>query len=368
MKTGKTHFMALDGLRGVAALLVVVFHRRWWIGPGAIGHGYLAVDFFFMLSGFVIGYAYEGKLCRDELSFARFVRLRAERLGPLIALGALLGVGVLAVDAATKHWLGGVLRAIAALPLAVLTLPVPWLSPPFAINQPSWSLFYEILANLAFAMIAPRLSNRRLVFLLGFATAGLVTVVLIRQDIFIGWAWATLLPGALRVIVPFLAGIGLHRLWAADRLPGLSVPFWLLALVLALLLVLPPFAKPFDALYVLACILLVFPALIALGSSCRPTGPWQRIAALSAELSFPIYILHYPMLDAFDLARQGSSLHGWRTLLIEVGVIAVASLIISRYFDVPARQRLAILRQRTDRSVDHGAVPGGVPTNFQART
>src|ERR687885_1577591 len=90
----KPHFAILDGLRGVAALAIVVFHFMEWVytdpSQNFIAHGFLAVDFFFCLSGFVIGYAYDDRI--GQLGLATFFSLRLIRLHPLVVLGSVLGL------------------------------------------------------------------------------------------------------------------------------------------------------------------------------------------------------------------------------------------------------------------------------------
>src|SRR6187399_1623154 len=90
----KQHFEILDGLRGVAALAIVIFHFMEWVFPDAsknfIGHGFLAVDFFFCLSGFVIGYAYDDRI--GKMGVGEFFKSRLIRLHPLVVLGSVLGL------------------------------------------------------------------------------------------------------------------------------------------------------------------------------------------------------------------------------------------------------------------------------------
>src|SRR5215510_2853156 len=90
----KKHFEILDGLRGVAALAVVIFHFMEWVFPDPsknfIGHGFLAVDFFFCLSGFVIGYAYDSRI--GKMGVGEFFKLRLIRLHPLVIFGSVLGL------------------------------------------------------------------------------------------------------------------------------------------------------------------------------------------------------------------------------------------------------------------------------------
>src|SRR3982750_333356 len=90
----KQHFQVLDGLRGIAALSVVMFHFMEWVYTdytrNFIAHGFLAVDFFFCLSGFVIGYAYDNRI--GKMGVKEFFKSRLIRLHPLVVLGAVLGV------------------------------------------------------------------------------------------------------------------------------------------------------------------------------------------------------------------------------------------------------------------------------------
>src|ERR1700748_3183694 len=90
----KQHFEILDGMRGIAAISVVVFHFMEVIitdySQNFIGHGFLAVDFFFCLSGFVIAYAYDDRI--RQMGKANFFKARLIRLRPLVILGSVLGL------------------------------------------------------------------------------------------------------------------------------------------------------------------------------------------------------------------------------------------------------------------------------------
>src|SRR3546814_17181341 len=89
----KQHFEILDGLRGIAALAIVIFHFMEWIyadfSENFIAHGFLAVDFFFCLSGFVIGYAYDNRM--EKMGILEFFKRRLIRLHPLVIFGAEIG-------------------------------------------------------------------------------------------------------------------------------------------------------------------------------------------------------------------------------------------------------------------------------------
>ena len=131
--TGKPHFEVLDGLRGTAAVMVVVFHIMGmpiaWVDQGQyLHHAAMAVDFFFALSGFVVAYAYDARW--DRMSVAQFCKLRLIRLHPLVLLGAILGLISFLVDPFAPNQklvpLGEVLRVFA---LSCLLLPSALSSP-----------------------------------------------------------------------------------------------------------------------------------------------------------------------------------------------------------------------------------------------
>src|SRR5271156_4262478 len=163
--TGKEHFEVLDGLRGSAAILIVIFHvfnySFGWDTPlSLMHHAYLAVDFFFGLSGFVVAYAYDDRW--TQMSTLQFFRIRLIRLHPLVLIGATLGLLGYLLDPFSKTMNRGPLSMVL---LAYLTSLLLLPSPPVAgrhnesqaLNGPAWSLTQEYLANIAYALIFRKL-------------------------------------------------------------------------------------------------------------------------------------------------------------------------------------------------------------------
>ncbi|MCC4588021.1 acyltransferase [Xanthomonas sp. NCPPB 1067] len=197
---GKTHFDVLDGLRGTAALLVVLFHIQ---GIGVafahdkliLPHAYLAVDFFFALSGFVIGYAYDDRWA--TMSTRQFFVARLIRLHPLVVAGAMLGVSSYLFDpfAGTSQSIPLAL-VLAAFALCLLVLPAPILDNRWhdthPINSPSWSLLQEYIANIAYALVLRFLSVRALCIVASVAWAALAGGALTAGSLDIGYGWDNL--------------------------------------------------------------------------------------------------------------------------------------------------------------------------------
>jgi len=336
-------FTSLDGLRGVAALAVLVRHvpdrtlaRDWMSGS------YLAVDLFFLLSGFVLAHAYEERLA-DGLSLGRFFKLRLARLYPLHLAG--LGLAALVIAYKLAFESGVTPRTIAAsfIP-ALFFLPTP---PAFAhfenafpANFPVWSLSWELAANLLFGLMLTRGLMRRWtwpVILAGLV--GLVTLTLHRGNIDAGAAIREVWWGAPRVAFAFFLGVVIHRLWAEGRLK-LAMPFWLSA---ALLLIV--FAAPLHgtarAVWDLLAAIVFLPGIVAL-SLGQGEGP---VASRLGAASYGVYVLQAPTIVLVIKATSHTPFPLWS--LGVPGTFAVAALVFAfalwmdRAYDAPVRRWLS---------------------------
>src|ERR1700735_203824 len=247
--SGKQHFEVLDGLRGSAAFLIVVFHvfnySFGFRGPFAlVHHAYLEVDFFFALSGFVVAYAYDDRWTR--MSVLQFFRLRLIRLHPLVLIGATLGLLGYLFDPFSKavnHTNPAML--LLAYVTSLLLLP----SPPVggrqnesqALNGPAWSLMQEYLGNIAYALILRRLRALTLGMIFGVSGLMLVWVANMKGSLDGGWGYPEIWMAPLRLTVSFVMGLWLYRIQGRIRRPKIG----LLALSILLVVVFqaPKFAN-----------------------------------------------------------------------------------------------------------------------------
>ena len=156
----KPHYEILDGLRGVAAVMVVAFHLLEAHSGGnhleqIINHGYLAVDFFFMLSGFVIGYAYDDRWSR--MSIGTFFKRRIIRLHPMVIVGSIVGAVFFYFQEspcfpAIQDTSAGTMLLVMLLGCTLLPLPLKWdirgWTEMHPLNGPAWSLYYEYIGNI----------------------------------------------------------------------------------------------------------------------------------------------------------------------------------------------------------------------------
>lgn len=303
--TGKKHFEVLDGMRGSAAILVVLFHIMGmtvgWSDKGQLlHHAALAVDFFFLLSGFVVAYAYDNRW--REMSEGRFIAIRLIRLHPLVLLGAVLGLLSFLFDPFPDNQksvpLATVLAdfALACLVLPHAALPNRW-TDTHSLNSPAWSLLQEYIGNLFYAFFLRHLGNRALGLVVAIAALALIFVAWTQNSIDRGSDWGTMWMGTVRMAFSFTFGLWLYRV--RGRLPQLRLGWFAASAVLVLLFAMPlvPDSVPHgNGLYHLFLAMLVFPALVVGGAHWN-IGPKERmLCKLAGRLSYPIYILHFPFL------------------------------------------------------------------------
>src|ERR1700722_3613017 len=358
----KSHYVVLDGLRGVASLMVVTFHTFEAYAGGnpikqIINHGYLAVDFFFMLSGFVIAYAYDDRWTR--MTQWEFYKRRLIRLQPMVIMGSLIGAAlfyfqkgpVFPLIAVTPVW-----KMLLVMVVGCTLLPLPismdirgW-QEMHPLDGPAWSLFFEYIANILYALGLRKLSKRVLSVFVFLAAILLVQLAVFghRGDLIGGWALNTkeLHVGFARLLFPFFAGILLCRLGARIQLKG---AFGISSLLLVVALSLPRFGGTqhhwMNGLYEAFCIIVIFPIVVAIGAGeKRVDGPSIRVARFFGDLSYPLYITHYPLIyiyTAWVVIDKPTLAQGFLpALLVAIAAIAIAYTSLKLY-DEPVRRWLS---------------------------
>lgn len=365
----KPHYDLLDGLRGVAALLVVWYHVfEGYAFAGAkptvecINHGYLCVDFFFMLSGFVIGYAYDDRWNRS-LTLKGFFQRRLIRLHPMVIMGAVLGTVTFLVQGSVQ-WDGTHIATSAvmlALLLSLFLIPaVPGCGyevrgngEMFPLNGPAWSLFFEYIGNILYALFIRRLSDKALLALVILLGAALGCFALTDASgygcIGVGWTLDRInfVGGLLRMLFPFTLGMFLSRRFLPIRIKG---AFWICSLILVGLFFIPYIAGNtpvlWNGLFEIVCIALVFPVLVWLGASGTTTDTFStRVCKFLGDISFPLYIVHYPFMYLFYawLIRTGQFSFGetWQVALCVYGWNLLVAFVCLKCYDEPVRKWLA---------------------------
>lgn len=365
----KPHYMVLDGLRGTAALLVVIYHVFEGLAFAAgtdlidgMNHGYLAVDFFFLLSGFVIGYAYDDRLGRTMTTGA-FIKRRLIRLHPMIVFGAVTGVVCFLIQGSEK-WDGSHVAlslVMLALLYAMFFIPaVPGTSMDvrgngemFPLNGPSWSLFFEYIGNLAYVLFIHRLSTRALRWVV--AVVGLLLAAFCLFDVsgygMLGVGWTlegyNFPGGLLRMLFPYTLGMLLARGYQPGR--NVRGTFWICSFVLLGLFLVPYIEGKspvcWNAVFELVCIMLIFPCILLMGASAQPKSKVSLWACKwLGDLSYPLYAVHYPVMYVFYAwlirTRHYHLSEVLPQAILVVVICIVLSIIALKLYDEPLRQWL----------------------------
>ena len=364
----KPHYELLDGLRGVAALLVVwyhVFEGYAFAGNTQIehlNHGYLAVDFFFILSGFVIGYAYDNRWGKT-LTLKNFFKRRLIRLHPMVILGAILGAITFCIQG-NVQWDGTHISTSAvmlSLLCAMFFIPaVPGCryevrgnGEMFPLNGPSWSLFFEYIGNIAYALCLRRLSTKALAtctVLLGLAW-GYFSMADISGTGSMGVGWtidqANFIGGLIRMFFPFSMGLLLSRVFTPWHLKG---AFWICSIVLLALFLVPYIEGNgiicLNGVFEFICVAFIFPFLVWIGASGATTDRYStRICNFLGNLSFPLYITHYPFMYLFYAWLIKNSLFTLTDTWAVVACVYIWNVLVAyaclKLYDEPVRKWLS---------------------------
>ncbi len=340
-------FVALDGLRFVAALVVVAVHVLGIYGlEGWTPHAWLAVDFFFALSGFVLDRAYRGKLAQPG-GFWSVARLRVVRLAPLFYLATALGVIVYfaRVGSALTPEMVAMLAISVAASLLFLPSPVSvgvgGADGLFPLNIPAWSLSCEMVINLIYAAIARHLTVWRIAFIVGVAAVGMIWLVSHLGGLVGGQHPDNWYSGYVRVVFSFFMGVLLARLVAGRPTVGPLTVFWPLALVLLIVFMAPVGAATW-AWHLLAA-MVVFPAVIWIGA--RSSSPSKSpLLSWLGDISYPVYILHWPIMRGVNFVVEKlvpADIAPLAALVATIAATIVASGLALHFFDKPVRAWLS---------------------------
>lgn len=334
------HYLALDALRGVAAMVVVLGHQ-YYAGLGGthiFHHSATAVDFFFILSGFVLAKAYGGALRDRRLTVRRFVIKRVIRLYPLLWLGIALGAFVAAFhlrwDVLLRQIGFGLLPAPSFSQTADTVIPL---------NPPAWSLFFEIVGGIAFAFTVPKMSNRVLAAVVG-VSALLFALVIFTQPSNAGSSLSNFGGGFVRITFGLTAGAFLFRLH--EQFPPRRTSLAGAAALVGLLLVCfaIPDAHSYEAVLTTFVAIGLCPTIVWFLADFRIPRRVEWLAELSGDLSYPIYILHWPIfigslavLGHHNLKPIGDL--AWLRGVIILGVVAFSYVALQ--LDVRVRESLS---------------------------
>lgn len=368
----KPRYEILDGLRGVAAMIVVAFHLFETYSKGAafqtLNHGYLAVDFFFVLSGFVIGYAYDDRW--DRMTVWGFFKRRLVRLHPMVIFGSLIGLalfyfgdcGAFPLISQTECWKAALMFLLGCMMIpATRSMDIRGWHETYPLNGPQWSLLLEYCANILYAFVFRRIGKVALAAIVCLAAVMTLDLGLslnlfgflsdgefVKGTFIGGWGieGTQLYIAVVRLCYPFCCGLLLSRMRKFISVRG---GFWWCALVLAVLMCVPHIGAKeetmLNGIYETACILFFFPLVVAVGAGSTINGNRSITACkFFGDISFPLYIIHYPLVYmqvAWKQSHESASLG--THIMVSVGVFCISLCIAYaalKLYDEPVREWL----------------------------
>jgi peptidoglycan/LPS O-acetylase OafA/YrhL len=301
-------FLTLHALRGVAAISIVLYHLRiWFPGTALLNNAYLAVDFFFMLSGFVVAHAYEQRL-NAGMTFWTFAKARGIRMYPLLLFASVLGFIAEMIRPLVITLELNVGAVVLWLVLGILCIPiVPGAGRArqfFPLDWPEWSLSFEFFVNGLYALLVKSLSYRLLALIISTSACAEIAASLYLGRVTVGRNIA-FLSGVPRTMFPFFTGVLLCRVYLKGGLRReISIPSMLSAALLFCTFVPTLQRGPWQVIYDVACIMLVYPVVIIAAVQREPPAQFSGVARLCGDMSYPLYIMHFPLMVLLML--------GWR--------------------------------------------------------
>lgn len=345
--TSRRHNLCFDTLRGVAAIAVMVFHRRdWFNNPKWLEDVPLAVDFFFMLSGFVLASAYSESPSSGS-SIKKFLIDRIIRLHPTLIFGAVLSLTVFLLDKAMRP---SEFRGSEFLNFSLSLIPFPnfWTNSEnvFPWNIALWSLFWEIVINLAFILGVRSLSTKKLIFLISFLSGHIIVTYNLTGVYSSGHQNDLLLflLGFPRVFCAFFTGLILWR-WQQNA----SLRRGALVEILCVAALVVSFTKfeisdAFLILWTYVRVFVVYPAIIV--AAFHGEAVFPRVAIFLGSASYALYIFHDALLKILSGGSKILGLSPTETDIVhsitKFAIVICASTVFALWIESPFRRLLKI--------------------------
>jgi peptidoglycan/LPS O-acetylase OafA/YrhL len=336
-------YLALDGMRGVGAMVVVVAHCYiFWAGL-SFPNGFPVVDMFFLLSGFVIAFAYEPRF-HSGMTVGKFMLQRLVRLYPLyilgIAMGAVVHFLIVADSSATTMgaYAGALIPQLLMLPSPDITGTGDF----YHFNVPAWTLFFEFAANLVYILCWRWLkSTRVLAVVVGLSAIWLAWAVLSAGTVDLGPMWHDFSGGFARVAFSFFGGVLMFRLVGSPKAIKTRITLWAILPAALLPIVVLPDAGEFRPWLDLFTVIVISPAFVWLAQATNPPRWLWRVFATLGGMSYAMYILHYPIFVAakrlsFKVPELSTVWAPWSGIAI-LAIVFVISVAAERLYDEPVR-------------------------------
>jgi len=342
----KQNFLTLDGMRGIAAIFVLIFHTSSYWGGFTFYHSYLAVDMFFLLSGFVIGHAYEDKLNRGTITTKDFVLIRLVRLYPMYFIAGFFALVVflfkyLFDQSEASNYLSSL---ISSYVLMVFFLPSSLAGGIyfFPLNGPCWSIFYELIINFIYAFFRLKLNNKTILSIIFMLACLMVGLAFLHGKLDAGntWRYTSIAAGLTRSGFGIFLGIYLNR-GGKNFCQNLILPSWIVIILMSLVLMMPDL-KSINGLFDLCAVFLIFPFCLVVAARCKSGEFMGTVFKLLGQASYPVYLLHVPISSLFYILGFGLLIERYAPLsgISLIIFLIYFSIQLEKIYDLPTRKYL----------------------------
>ncbi len=359
----KKHFEVLDGLRGVAAFCILIFHLLEAVNfanpvTNIINHGHLAVDIFFMLSGFVMAYAYDSRFA-SGMGFWAFIKRRVIRLQPMVVFGCVLGFALFYFGASKisprieETSLGALvlftLLGVFMIPVTK-TVEIRGWGEMFPVNSTQWTLWFEYIAYILYALFARKLGKCAL-----FICVSIFSILLLAHSVTtsngsIAGGWKLdlneLRIGFTRLLFPFFCGMLIYRCgWKIK----VKYPMFVASFLFCFFVGLPHFgvapSYTLNGIYEWAVVTFVFPTIIMIGAGAEnSTKLSEKICSFLGGVSYPLYLTHYAFVYVYFNYSYKHNLAGWDFFwcaFLTFCLSIITACLCYKYYDIPVRKYLS---------------------------
>jgi peptidoglycan/LPS O-acetylase OafA/YrhL len=296
-----------------------------------------------------IGYAYDDRI--RKMGAGEFFKSRLIRLHPLVVLGSVLGLLGFLFDPFASPLAYDTGKLVLLFVCSLFLIPLPLMEERFfnlfALNAPSWSLFWEYVTNIFYAFVLYKVGRRSLAALTILAAAVICIVSYRAGNLLGGWSKDNFLDGGARAAYSFAAGLFLYRSnWIIKNRLGFAG----LAILLFLAFIMP--GSKWNWLTEALVVLFYFPLMVSLGAGSGLSRKWESVCRFSGNISYPLYMTHYAAIWVF-----GNYYTSKKPPAAELSYIIIAGvifLIIFAYFamalyDIPVRRYLAKKRRQGEK-------------------